>query len=241
MSLLAPIALALGVTLPIVVVFYLLKVRRHDEERPSAVVTVFSDVTEQRQAQQALREQDAYFRQLFENSPEAIAILDTDDRVVDVNRAFGTLFQYTIEAYKTFEKLAENLANPLTANMFKQFAADERATRDLIEMKIAATGTDRLRVTLANDLAFQDILEGDLSYRETTEFLIAREQTMERKLAELGRGATVVDRAFVVYLGAAKRSHIVELERELELTKLDRDWFKREDAEARLVRGAATA
>jgi len=49
-------------------------------------------------------------------------------------------------------------------------------------------------VTLANDLAFQDILEGDLSYRETTEFLIARERTMERKLAELGRGATVIDR-----------------------------------------------
>jgi hypothetical protein len=32
MSLLTPLALALGVTLPIVVIFYLLKVRRHDEE-----------------------------------------------------------------------------------------------------------------------------------------------------------------------------------------------------------------
>jgi hypothetical protein len=156
------------------------------------------------------------------------------------NEQLNTLFQYTIEAYKTFEKLAENLPNPLTAKMFEQFAEDERATRDLIEMKIAATGTARSRVTLANDLAFQDILEGDLSYRETTEFLIARERTMERKLAELGRGATLIDRGFVVYLGAAKRSHIVELERELELTKLDRDWFKREDAETRLVRGPAT-
>jgi hypothetical protein len=157
------------------------------------------------------------------------------------SQQLNTLYQYTVEAYKTFEKLAENLANPLTAGMFKQFAADERATRDLIEMKIAAAGGARLRVTLANDLAFQDILEGDLSYRETTEFLIARERTMERKLAELGRGATVIDRGFVVYLAASKRSHIVELERELELTKLDRDWFKREDAEMRLVRGPATA
>jgi rubrerythrin len=156
------------------------------------------------------------------------------------NEQLNTLFQYTIEAYKTFEKLAENLPNPLTAHMFEQFAEDERATRDLIEMKIASTGTARSRVTLANDLAFQDILEGDLSYRETTEFLIARERTMERKLAELGRGATIIDRGFVVYLGASKRAHIVELERELELTKLDRDWFKREDAEARLVRGPAT-
>src|SRR5213082_1812967 len=32
MSLLTPIALALGITLPIVVIFYLLKVRRRDEE-----------------------------------------------------------------------------------------------------------------------------------------------------------------------------------------------------------------
>src|SRR5207302_11012250 len=31
-NLIAPVALALGVSLPIVVIFYLLKVRRHDEE-----------------------------------------------------------------------------------------------------------------------------------------------------------------------------------------------------------------
>lgn len=155
------------------------------------------------------------------------------------NQQLNTLFQYTVEAYKTFEKLAENLPNPLTANMFKRFAVEERATRDLIEAKMLVSGNGRTRVTLANDLAFQDILEGDLSYRETTEFLIARERTMERKLAELGRGASPADRHFIVYLGASKRSHIAELERELELTKLDRDWFKREDAQDRIVRGAS--
>src|SRR5437667_9537854 len=32
LNFLAPVALALGATLPIVVIFYLLKVRRHDEE-----------------------------------------------------------------------------------------------------------------------------------------------------------------------------------------------------------------
>ena len=32
MNLIAPVALVLGVTLPIVIIFYLLKVRRHDEE-----------------------------------------------------------------------------------------------------------------------------------------------------------------------------------------------------------------
>lgn len=149
----------------------------------------------------------------------------------------NTLMQYTLEAYKTFEKLAENLPNPLAAEMFKQFAVDERASRDLIEMKMTAIGVTRTKVTLANDLLFQDILEGDLSFRETTEFLIARERTMEKKLAELGRGAPLLDRYLMIYLASGKRAHVVELERELELIKLDSDWLKREDAEWRIVHG----
>lgn len=152
-------------------------------------------------------------------------------------QSLGLMIQYTVEAYKTFEKLAENLPNPLTATMFKQFAVDERENRDLLDMKIAAAGATRVRVTLAGDLLFQDILEGDLSFRETTEFLIARERTMERKLTGLGRTVSSDDRYLLVYIAATKRAHIVELERELELLRLDPDWFKREDAQWRIVHG----
>ena len=150
----------------------------------------------------------------------------------------GLMIQYTVEAYKTFEKLAENLPNPMTATMFNQFAVDERENRDLLEMKIAAAGANRVRVTLGGDLLFQDILEGDLSYRETTEFLIARERTLEKKLVEFSRSASTVDRYLLIYLAAGKRAHIVELERELELIKIDPDWFKREDAQWRIVHGS---
>jgi hypothetical protein len=149
----------------------------------------------------------------------------------------GLMIQYTVEAYKTFEKLAEHLPNPMAATMFQQFAEDEREHRDLIELKIQAVGANRVRVTLGGDLLFQEILEGDLSFREMTEFLIARERTMEKKLNEYGRGASPVDRYLLIYLAAGKRAHIVELERELELIKLDPDWFKREDAAWRIVHG----
>jgi len=152
----------------------------------------------------------------------------------------GLMIQYTVEAYKTFEKLAENLPNPMAATMFKQFAVDERENRDLIEMKIQAAGANRVRVTLGSDLLFQDILEGDLSYREMTEFLIARERTMEKKLTEYSRSSSAIDRYLLIYLAAGKRAHVVELERELELIKLDPDWFKREDAQSRIVHGART-
>jgi rubrerythrin len=164
--------------------------------------------------------------------------VDTQPKGTLSQQHLGLLMQYTVEAYKTFQKLAENLPNPMVAIMFKQFAEDEREARDLIEMKIAAVQDARVRVTLGGDLLFQDILEGSLSYRETAEFLISRERTMEKKLNEWRAAAGQRDRNFLTYLIASKKAHVVELERELEMIKVDSDWFRREDAEWRIIHGA---
>jgi len=150
------------------------------------------------------------------------------------------MYQYTVDAYKSFEKLAENIPNPMTAAMFKQFAVDEREIRDLIEMKVTSAGA-RVKVTLGSDMIFSEILEGKLSFRESAEFLISRERTMQKKLREFIAGAVAVDRNLLIFLEAVKRAHIVELERDLELTRHDPDWWKREDAEWRIVHGAPPA
>lgn len=152
------------------------------------------------------------------------------------SQQLNLLMQYTVEAYKMFEKLAESLPNPMTAAMFKDFAVDERLDRDLLEEKINAAGA-RIKTTLGADLSFGQILEGDLSFRESAEFLIAREKTMQRRLEELSRNAAEVDHNLLVFLIAVKRSHVVELERELLLIRGDADWWKREDAESRIVHG----
>lgn len=154
------------------------------------------------------------------------------------SQELAMLFQYTVEAYKVFEKLAENLPNPMTRAMFGQFAVDERADRDLIEMKAASSGGRGVRVTLGSDMIFSDILEGEMSYRESAEFLISRERTLQRKLREMTATAAASDKNFLIYLEAVKRAHIVELERDLELIRMDHDWWKREDAEWRIVHGS---
>jgi rubrerythrin len=154
------------------------------------------------------------------------------------HQQLALLFQYTVEAYKVFEKLAENLPNPMTRKMFEQFAVDERENRDLIEMKAATVGGNRVRVTLGSDMIFNDILEGEMSYRESAEFLISREKTVQRKLREWIAAASTADRNFLIYLEAVKRAHIVEIERDLELIRGDHDWWRREDAEWRIVHGS---
>ena len=61
---------------------------------PAGHITIIRDITERKQAEEALSLQQAYFQQLFDNSPEAIVLLDNTDRVVQVNKGFETLFGY---------------------------------------------------------------------------------------------------------------------------------------------------
>jgi PAS domain S-box-containing protein len=65
-----------------------------------ATLGSYMDITERKQAEEALKLQKAYFQQLFDNSPDAIVMLDSGDRVVQANRGFETLFGYSSEEIK---------------------------------------------------------------------------------------------------------------------------------------------
>jgi PAS domain S-box-containing protein len=60
-------------------------------------LAVKEDITLRKKAEEELRIQRAYFHQLFENSPEAVVIVDGEECVVDANRTFVSLFQYSKE------------------------------------------------------------------------------------------------------------------------------------------------
>lgn len=57
-------------------------------------VLIARNITDQEQARQEIELQRVFFRQLFDNSPKAIAMSDEKFRVVDVNKAFTSLFGY---------------------------------------------------------------------------------------------------------------------------------------------------
>jgi len=52
---------------------------------------------DRKRAEEALVSQTAYFTRLFEDGPAGIALIDTDDRVVRVNRSFQKIFGFTGE------------------------------------------------------------------------------------------------------------------------------------------------
>lgn len=120
----------------------------NEDGKLTALEGVITDETEKRKAEADLIIQREYFRQLFENSPLAIAMLNADDIVINVNRAFEELFQYSREeiikkslnpfiAPNGLQQELTNLSNKVLANEIV-FTESKRKRKDgtLIDVSI---------------------------------------------------------------------------------------------------------
>jgi len=63
----------------------------------SAYIAALRDIADRKNAEAETRRQQARIRSVFEHSREGMVTLDTEDRIVTVNRSFETLFGYTEE------------------------------------------------------------------------------------------------------------------------------------------------
>ena len=61
-----------------------------------ATLAILRDITEGKKAEEEIKYQRKYFQALFEGSPEAVASLDTQNRIMDLNPAFEKIFGYTL-------------------------------------------------------------------------------------------------------------------------------------------------
>ncbi len=68
-----------------------------ERTRFRSVLVSLMDISKIKQAEHEIEVQRVYFQQLFENTPVAIAMYDSQDRIVRINRAFEKLFGYTPE------------------------------------------------------------------------------------------------------------------------------------------------
>ncbi len=67
------------------------------ETVPRFNVAIVEDITERKQVEEELQKERAHLDELFEQAPEAIALLNVEDRVVRVNKEFTRLFGYSQE------------------------------------------------------------------------------------------------------------------------------------------------
>lgn len=65
-----------------------------------AIVFNYRDITERKKAEEEILLQKSYFQQLFENSPEGIVVLDNQDRILNANKGFERMFQFSADEIK---------------------------------------------------------------------------------------------------------------------------------------------
>jgi len=63
----------------------------------SATLNFLSEITERKQAEEALRKSEKRYHSLFESIRDAILVTDSNRKIVDCNSAFSELFGYSLE------------------------------------------------------------------------------------------------------------------------------------------------
>lgn len=74
------------------------------------LISIIHDIQYKNEMEQIIRIKESYFKSLFENSPEAIVILDNEFRFVNVNDSFVRVFQYTLDDVK-YKNVTEVICN----------------------------------------------------------------------------------------------------------------------------------
>lgn len=70
---------------------------KYDSIFNNSLSIIHDDVEDKRETERRILLHGIYFESLFENSPEGIAILDNDFKIIIINKSFERIFQYSID------------------------------------------------------------------------------------------------------------------------------------------------
>jgi PAS domain S-box-containing protein len=141
-----------------------------------SIVINYRDITERKNAEEEIILQKSYFQQLFENSPEAIVLLDNQDKIVNVNKGFEMMFQYKLEEIKgksintvlVPENLVEQAAQMslfiLKGEIIHKESVRKRKDGSLVDVSVLG-----YPITLGNDQIGVYGIYSDISERKETE------------------------------------------------------------------------
>jgi PAS domain S-box-containing protein len=166
---------------------------RNEEGRVYRVAGSVTDITERRNAEKQLRESEARFRALIDNSPSEIVIKDSDLRYVRVNRIFERNYGVAndeIVGKTAHSFLPESMIGPID-DQDRKVMATGVATE--IELETAVDGESRFN--LESKFPIRDDEENvigiagiaaDITDKKTAEIeLLAAKEQAEMALAEL--------------------------------------------------------
>jgi PAS domain S-box-containing protein len=114
--------------------FHTIKVPLSSDLMPNCMLGVATDITERKQAEEALEAQRAQLKSLFDYSGEAIVLLDIENDILDANSGFERIFGYSPEEARG--KLIEDLICPERFRDTEAKELDEQAVEGIKDVEI---------------------------------------------------------------------------------------------------------
>jgi PAS domain S-box-containing protein len=170
----------------------------HAKTDENSVLTITKDITDRKNAEEALSESEERYRSLFEDSRDAIYIRDKDGKFVDVNQAGLELYGYQKEELLNLN-VVELYVNPADMFKFQQKIEETGSVRDY-EIKLRkkkGTEIDALvtsTVRQASDgsiLGYQGIAR-DITERKNAEEALRESEERYRSIFEDTRDAIYI-------------------------------------------------
>jgi PAS domain S-box-containing protein len=107
---------------------------RDSEGRLAGLLGVSRDMSERRHAAEALREGERKYRELFEQSVDAINLVSVDGRVIDANPAWFRLFGYAADDISSYNA-RDAYADPAGRAHFLEEIAESDRVEDEVQFK----------------------------------------------------------------------------------------------------------
>jgi PAS domain S-box-containing protein len=153
---------------------------------------IIRDITEQKKAEQALRESEEKYRNLFEQSRDAIYISTREGRFVDINQSMLELFSFNKEEMLNMAA-RELYSNPLDRDRFQEQIERDGFVRDYATKFLRRDGTHMdclLTATLRKDdngkvLGYQGIIRDVTEQKQAQEKLISYQNQLRELASEL--------------------------------------------------------
>jgi PAS domain S-box-containing protein len=173
--------------------------RRHSERSIHGAVLVFRDVGKERRAQTALRDSEARFRSILDNTQSAVFAKDRDGRYLIANRHLARIFGWGDPSFplgKTdLDLYPQPMAETYRANDLQVLETDApHEFEEVIETD------DRREYYLVQKFPLRDAagvtygvcgIANDITRRKQSEMILARHARQQRAVARLGRVALI--------------------------------------------------
>ena len=146
------------------------------DNKQIGAITMLNDITERKQAEEALRESEVRYRTLFAHAPDAIFLENEDDEILDVNPAACVLLGYSreellamqvsdLQASELRGQLGNVIKNELSRHgsiPFESVNLRRDGTRVAVEISDALIGDSGLALSIVRDITERKRAEEEL-------------------------------------------------------------------------------